>query len=43
MLLRLQKYNLDIKYVWGKYLHTADTLPWAYNADCSEDIDSAAL
>ena len=26
MLLRLQKYDLDIKYVRGKHLHVADTL-----------------
>ena len=43
MLLRLQKYDLDIKYVRGKYLHAADTLSRAYHADCSEDIDSAEL
>ena len=43
MLLRLQKYDLNIKYVSGKHLHVADTLSWAHCADCSEDIDSAEI
>ena len=40
MLLRLQKYELDIKYVKGKYLNVADTLSRAHTDDASEDIDS---
>ena len=40
---RLQKYDLTIKYVSGKHLHVADTLSWAHCADCSEDIDSAEI
>ena len=43
MLLRLQKYDLNIKYVSGKHLHVADTLSRAHCADCSEDIDSAEI
>ena len=40
MLLRLQKYDLDIKYVKGKYLHVADALSRAHMDDATEDIDS---
>ena len=40
MLLRLQKYDLDIKYVKGKYLHVADALSKAHMDDATEDIDS---
>ena len=40
MLLRLQKYELDIKYVKGKYLNVADTLSRAHTDDALEDIDS---
>ena len=40
MLLRLQKYELDIKYIKGKYLNVADTLSRAHTDDASEDIDS---
>ena len=43
MLLRLQKYDLDIKYVSGKHLYFADTLSHAHCADCSEDIDSTEI
>ena len=43
MLLRLQKYDLDIKYIKGKYLYAADTLSRAHQVDCSEDIDSAEI
>ena len=43
MLLRLQKYDLDITYVRGKHLHVADTLSRAHHPDCSEDIDSAEI
>jgi len=40
MLLRLQKYDLVLKYVKGKYLHIADTLSRAHNDDVPcEDID----
>ena len=40
MLLHLQKYDLDIKYIKGKYLHVADTLSRAHMDDATEDIDS---
>ena len=40
MLLRLQKYDLAIRYVKGKYLHVADTLSRAFHHDSIEDIDS---
>ena len=40
MLLRLQKYELDIKYVQGKYLNVADTLSRAHTDDAPEDINS---
>ena len=43
MLLRLQKYDLDIKYITGKHLHIADALSRAHCTDCSEDIDSAEI
>ena len=43
MLLRLQKYDLKIKYIKGKYLYAADTLSRAHHVDCSEDIDSAEI
>ena len=43
MLLHLQKYDLDIKYIKGKYLYAADTLSRAHHVDCSEDIDSAEI
>ena len=43
ILLHLQKYDLDIKYIKGKYLYAADTLFRAHHVDCSEDIDSAEI
>jgi len=43
MLLCLQKYDLNIKYVSGKHLHVADTLSRAHHTVCSEDIDSAEI
>ena len=43
MLLRLQKYDLTIKYISGKHLYIADTLSRAHGTDCSEDIDSAEI
>ena len=44
MLLHLQKYDLVLKYVNSKYLHTADTLSRAHNDDIPcEDIDSGVV
>jgi len=43
MLLRLQKYDLLIKYVKGKYLYVADTLSRAHHDESFEDIDSDEL
>ena len=43
MLLCLQKYDLDIKYVKGKYLHVADALSRAQMDDATEDIDSTEV
>ena len=43
MLLRLQKYDLDIKYVRGKNLYVADTLLRAHQVECNEDIDSTEI
>ena len=40
MMLRLQKYDLDVKYVKGKYLHVVDALSRAHMDDATEDIDS---
>ena len=38
MLLRLQRYELDVRYVPGKYMHVADTLSHAYlPGDRSDD------
>ena len=36
----IQKYDLDVKYVKGKYLHVADALSRARMDDATEDIDS---
>ena len=43
MMLRLQKYDLDVKYVKGKYLHVADALSRAHMDDATEDIDSTEV
>ena len=43
MMLRLQKYDLDVKYVKGKYLHVADVLSRAHMDDATEDIDSTEV
>ena len=44
MILQLQRYDLDVKYVPGKYLYVADTLSRAYiqgdpTCDAPEDIE----
>ena len=39
MLLRLQKYDLSVKYVHGKFLYIADTLSRAHLADTPESHD----
>ena len=36
MLLRVQKYDLSVKYLSGKFLHVADTLSRAHSADTSQ-------
>ena len=43
MLLRLQKYDLAIRYVKGKHLYVADTLSRAHQHDAVEDIDSEEI
>jgi len=44
MLLRLQKYELTLKYVKGKYLYVADSLSRAHSDEPpEEDLDSADL
>jgi len=43
MLLHLQKYDLMIRYVEGRYLHVADTLSRAHQNDSIEDIDSEEI
>ena len=43
MLLCLQKYDLAIRYVKGKYLYVADTLSRAHQQDSVEDIDSEEI
>ena len=43
MLLRLQKYDLAIRYVKGRYLYVADTLSRAHQQDSVEDIDSEEI
>ena len=43
MLLCLQKYNLDIHYIKGKYLHVADTLSRAHQQNTVEDIDNEEI
>ena len=44
MLLRLQKYELTLKYVKGKYLYVADSLSRAHSDDLpEEDLTSAEL
>ena len=43
MVLCLQKYDLDIKYVSGKHLYVVDTLSRAHFAGCSEYIDSTEI
>ena len=39
MLLRLQKYDLSVKYVSGKLLHVADTLSRAHATNNSNQVD----
>ena len=39
MLLRLEKYDLSVKYVRGKFLYIADTLSRAHLADTLESHD----
>ena len=43
MLLRLQKYDLAIRYVKRRYLYVADTLSRAHQQDSVEDIDSEEI
>jgi len=44
MLLRLQKYELSLRYVKGKYLYVADSLSRAHSDEPpEEDLDSAEL
>ena len=43
MLLCLQKYDLGIRYVKGRYLYVADTLSRAHQQDSVEDIDSEEI
>ena len=43
MLLRLQKYDLTIRYVKGKHLYIADTLSRAHPVESEEDIDSEEI
>ena len=43
MLLRLQKYDITIRYVKGKHLYIADTLSRAHQCDSDEDIDSTEI
>ena len=43
MLLRLQKYDLAIRYVKNRYLYVADTLSRAHQQDSVEDIDSEEI
>ena len=43
MLLRLQKYDLTIRYVKGKHLYIADTLSRAHSVESDEDIDSEEI
>jgi len=44
MLLRLQKYDLALKFVKGKYLHVADTLSRALCDDLPcEDLGSSEI
>ena len=39
MLLKLQKYTLDVTYVPGKEMYVADTLSRAFLSDYEEDFD----
>ena len=43
MMLCLQKYDLGVKYVKGKYLHVVDALSRAHMDDATEDIDSKEM
>ena len=40
MLLRLQKYDLSVKYVSGKLLHVADTLSRAHATNHSHQVNN---
>ena len=41
MLLRLQKYDINFKYVPGKYMYIADTLSRAYLSNTEENSDDS--
>ena len=43
MLLRLQKYDLSVKYVSGKLLHVADTLSCAHATNNSNQVDDGEM